>query len=120
MATIAASSSTSSTVLPTLKSSSSSLTWAKNVKQHDGSNYTGQLDRFGNRAGMGTLRTSIYIFGSFDTGNIATLINWMEYHGAWRNDKPNGFGTAMRYRGDGNSTIVYKGEWVDGVPVNDP
>jgi hypothetical protein len=109
--------SASATVLPQFKSC---FTWTTGTKYANGSNYTGQLDRFGNRVGMGTLRTPIYFYGAIDAENTASIVNWMEYKGEWADDKPNGSGVARRYRGDGTSTILYNGIWAKGDPVNDP
>jgi len=101
-------------------SSESVWTWTTNAKYADGSNYTGNLDRFGKRTGRGTFRAPIYFYGAIEDENTATIVNWMEYYGEWRNDKPNGWGIAKRHRGDGRSTILYKGVWAHGDPVNDP
>ena len=98
-------------------------TWTTNTKYADGSSYTGNLDRFGKRTGRGTFRTPIYFYGSFDVVNkasAATIVNWMEYYGEWRNDKPNGWGIVKSYRGNGLSTTKYEGIWANGEPVNDP
>ena len=98
-------------------------TWTTNTKYADGSNYTGNLDRFGKRTGRGTFRSPIYLYGSYDIENkasAATIVNWMEYYGEWRNDKPNGWGIVKSYRGNGLSTTKYEGIWANGEPVNDP
>ena len=99
----------------------STWTWAKNVKHDDGSIYTGYLDRYGKRTGTGTFRTPI------NSGHESTaypIATWMEYKGEWRNDKPHGMGIARRYRGGTESfcvsTLIYKGIWANGEPVNDP
>ena len=94
--------------------------WTNGLKYDDGSFYKGHLDRFGKRIGSGTLRTPIYIYGVVTPSCPTSILNWMEYKGEWQNDKPAGFGTARRYRGDGTSTILYKGVWANGDPVNDP
>lgn len=109
--------SASATVLPPFKSC---ITWTKGMKYADGSNYTGQLDRFGNRTGSGTLRTPIYFYGAIEDENTASIVNWMEYKGEWADDKPSGEGVVRRYRGDGTYTILYNGIWAHGCPVNDP
>ena len=99
----------------------STWTWAKNVKHDDGSIYTGYLDRYGKRTGTGTFRTPINSGHESTTYPIAT---WMEYKGEWRNDKPHGMGLARRSRGGTESfcvsTLIYKGIWANGEPVNDP
>ena len=117
MATEIASASVSATVLPQFKSC---ITWTKGMKYADGSIYTGQLDRFGNRVGSGTLRAPIYFYGAIEDENTASIVNWMEYKGEWADDKPSGEGVARRYRGDGTYTILYNGIWAKGCPVNDP
>jgi len=113
-----ASATASATVLPPFKSSC--FTWTKGMKYADGSNYTGQLDRFGNRVGMGTLRTPIYFYGAIEDENKASIVNWMEYKGEWADDKPSGSGVARKYRGDGTYTVLYNGIWAHGCPVVDP
>lgn len=98
-------------------------TWTNQTKYADGSSYTGNLDRFGKRTGRGTFRSPIYFYGSFDVLNkdsAATIVNWMEYYGEWRNDKPNGWGIVKSYRGNGLSTTKYEGIWANGEPTNDP
>ena len=95
-------------------------TWAKNVKLTDGSIYTGNLDRYGKRAGSGTLRTPIYVYGVIGRANTSSILTWMEYKGEWLNDTPNGWGIARKFRGDGTSTTIYKGIWQNGQPISDP
>ena len=98
-------------------------TWTNQTKYANGSNYTGNLDRFGKRTGRGTFRSPIYFYGSFDVDNKASaamIVNWMEYYGEWRDDKPNGWGIVKRYRGNGLTTTKYEGIWANGEPVNDP
>ena len=90
------------------------------MKYADGSIYTGQIDRFGNRVGSGTLRAPIYFYGAIEDENTASIVNWMEYVGEWRENKPCGLGMAKRYRGDMLAKIVYQGEWANGEPVNEP
>ena len=96
------------------------LAYWTTVKLADGSIYTGYLDRFGKRREMGTLRTPIYFYGAIEDENKASIVNWMEYHGEWHDDKPNGSGVVRRYRGDGTSIILYNGIWANGCPVNEP
>jgi hypothetical protein len=110
--------SASATLLPQLMTCF--INWTKSTKYADGSIYTGQLDRFGNRVGMGTLRTPIYFYGAIEDENTASIVNWMEYKGEWADDKPSGEGAARRYRGDGTYTVLYNGIWANGCPVNDP
>jgi len=98
-------------------------TWTNQTKYANGSNYTGNLDRFGKRTGRGTFRSPIYFYGSFDVDNkasAATIVNWMEYYGEWCDDKPDGWGSVKRYRGDATTITIYEGVWANGVPVNDP
>ena len=87
------------------------------VKCADGSIYKGGLDRFGNRAGFGTYRTPIMLFGVYDPQNTASLVNWREYTGEWENDAASGFGIMRRYRGDGTCTVEYEGQWLNGHKV---
>ena len=91
------------------------------VKYADGSIYKGNVARNGERVGFGTLRTPIYLYGVLDSKNTASsIVNWMEYVGEWRDNKPCGLGMAKRYRGDTLATILYQGEWANGEPVNEP
>ena len=117
-ASASASASASTMVLPQLMTCF--INWTKGTKYIDGSIYTGQIDRFGKRTGMGTLRTPIFFYGVIEDENKASIINWMEYNGEWADDKPSGEGIARRYRGDGTYTILYNGIWANGAPVNDP
>jgi hypothetical protein len=87
------------------------------VKSADGSIYKGGLDRFGNRTGFGTYRTPIMLFGVYDPQNPASLVNWREYMGEWKNDEASGFGIMRRYRGDGTCTVEYEGQWLNGHKV---
>jgi hypothetical protein len=86
----------------------------------DGSTYRGHLDRVGNRTGFGTYRTPIMLFGVYDPQNTASLVNWREYMGEWKNDEANGFGIMRRYRGDGTCTVEYEGQWLNGHKVTKP
>ena len=91
------------------------------VKYADGSIYKGNVARNGERVGFGTLRTPIYLYGVLDSKNpSSSIVNWMEYVGEWRENKPCGLGMAKRYRGDMLAKIVYQGEWANGEPVNEP
>jgi hypothetical protein len=91
------------------------------VKYADGSIYKGNVARNGERVGFGTLRTPIYLYGVLDSKNpSSSIVNWMEYVGEWRDNKPCGLGMAKRYRGDMLAKIVYQGEWANGEPVNEP
>ena len=91
------------------------------VKYIDGSIYKGNVARNGERVGFGTLRTPIYLYGVLDSKNpSSSIVNWMEYVGEWRDNKPCGLGMAKRYRGDTLATILYQGEWANGEPVNEP
>jgi len=89
-------------------------TWTNRTKYADGSNYKGYVDRFGNRTGTGILRTPVCVYGEYEPTNPTALLNWMEYKGGWRNDKPYGWGIVSQHRGDGTTKTVYKGIWVDG------
>jgi len=95
------------------------MTWTNRMKYADGSNYTGYLDRYGNRTGTGTLRSPIYFYGVVEAENTASIVNWMEYRGEWKNDKPSGQGIARRYHGNGASTVLYNGIWAHGAPINE-
>jgi hypothetical protein len=90
------------------------------VKYANGSIYKGNITRDGQRAGFGTLRTPIYLYGVLDSNNPSSIVNWMEYVGEWRDNIPSGLGTIRKYRGDMTSNVIYQGEWVNGEPVNDP
>ena len=91
------------------------------VKYADGSIYKGNVARNGERVGFGTLRTPISLYGVLDSKNpSSSIVNWMEYVGEWRGNKPCGLGMAKRYRGDMLAKIVYQGEWANGEPVNEP
>jgi len=96
--------------------SSEIWTWTNQTKYADGSNYKGYVDRFGKRTGTGILRTPVCVYGEYEPTNPSAILNWMEYKGGWRNDKPYGWGILLRCRGDGTSTTSYKGIWVDGEP----
>jgi hypothetical protein len=85
------------------------------VKYADGSSYTGQLTRDGQRTGTGICRYPIMMYGEV-TSNSATLFHWMEYIGEWENDEPT-IGQLVRVRGDGRRIVAFTGSWKDGEPV---
>jgi len=81
------------------------------VKYADGSIYTGQLTRDGQRTGTGICRYR-------GTGNPAALFHWMEYIGEWENDEPT-TGQLVCVRGDGRRHVQYDGLWKYGSPHED-
>lgn len=87
------------------------------VKYADGSIYTGQLTRDGQRCGTGICRYPIMIYGEV-TSNPETLLHWMEYIGEWENDEPT-IGQLVRVRGDGRRIVEFTGRWKCGEPVED-
>lgn len=99
----------------TVPSFKSWWTWTNGMKLSDGSNYTGNLDRFGRRIGFGTWRSPSRIYDYI--GNQPQL-SWTEYYGEWRNDKPNGFGEMRNIQGDGTVRTTYEGEWINGTPIS--
>ena len=86
------------------------------VKYADGSIYTGELTRDGQRTGTGSCRFAIMLYG--ELGNPATLFHWMEYIGQWENDEPT-TGQLVRVRGDGRRIEEFSGSWKYGNPVED-
>jgi len=87
------------------------------VKYADGSIYTGQLTRDGQRTGTGICRYPFIPYGEV-TGNPATLFHWMEYVGEWENDEPT-TGQLVCVRGDGRRHVQYDGLWKYGSPHED-
>ena len=85
------------------------------VKYADGSIYTGQLTRDGQRTGTGTYCTPIMMYGKV-TNNPGTLLHWMEYIGEWENNELT-TGQLVRVRGDGLRIVEFTGSWKDGEPV---
>ena len=81
------------------------------VKYADGSIYTGQLTRDGQRTETGTYR---YPF----TDNPDTIIHWMEYVGEWENDEPT-TGQLVCVRKDGKRLVQFAGIWKYGSPFED-
>ena len=106
-----------STQRQSASASSSFWTYTRGLKYLDGSIYKGQLDRYGRRFGTGTMRNPMCIYGAYDPANSAALVHWTEYSGEWRNNLPNGYGVVRKYRGDGTSTIVHQGDWINGQPA---
>jgi len=97
----------------TMETTTRYLTWTNQMRYANGSVYKGSLDRYGNRTGFGILRTCWDDFGT--DGGIC-----MEYNGDWCDDKPDGWGSVKRYRGDATTITIYEGVWANGVPVSDP
>jgi hypothetical protein len=69
----------------------------------------------GERSGYGLYRTVPYLYGVVGENTSAQeLVNWTEYDGEWRNDKPNGYGILRLMRGDGLVRVIHDGEWING------
>ena len=85
------------------------------VKYADGSIYTGQLTRNGERTGTGTYCTPIMMYGKV-TNDPRTLLHWMEYTGEWENNEPT-TGQLVRVRGDGLRIVEFTGNWEGGEPI---
>ena len=87
------------------------------VKYADGSIYTGQLTRDGQRTETGTYRYPFIVYGEV-TANPDTIIHWMEYVGEWENDEPTS-GQLVCVRKDGRRIVQFAGIWKYGSPVED-
>jgi hypothetical protein len=77
------------------------------VRMQNGDIYKGTIIR-GQRSGYGVYR----VVG--EDPRAQELVNWTEYEGEWRNDKPNGYGIMRHMRGDGLVRIIHDGEWING------
>lgn len=93
--------------------SKSSYRYTNMMKLNNGSHYSGYIDRFGKRSGLGTWTSPSRIYDFF--GKEPEL-SWTEYFGQWLDDQPNGFGCMRNIKGNGKVHIIYEGVWVNGVP----
>ena len=95
------------------RTSKSLWKYTNKMKLNNGSNYTGYIDRFGKRVGLGTWTSPSRIYDFFGKG---PQLSWTEYFGQWLDDQPNGFGCLRNIKGDGKTCIIYEGIWINGVP----
>lgn len=84
------------------------------MRMQNGDFYKGTLIQ-GEKSGYGLYRTVPYLYGVVGENQTAEqLVNWTEYNGEWRNDKPNGYGILRLMRGDGLVRVIHDGEWING------
>jgi hypothetical protein len=83
----------------------------------DGSMYKGHVNEHGEKHGLGTLKTEIYITGVVGDDN-SHLMKWTEFSGNWKNGVMHGQGVMRRMCGNGVVIkTIYDGLWDNGVPA---
>lgn len=82
----------------------------------DGSMYQGHVNEHGEKHGLGTLKTEIYITGVVGDDN-SHLMKWTEFSGNWYKGVMHGQGVMRNMCGNGVVKTLYDGMWDNGVPA---